>query len=210
VSVDRDRSITELRVKAADLRAYGATDPAQTCERNARDLEDSFRAWWLADLTVADAAKESGYSEERLREMARDGALPHKKGQGQRGDVTVCPLRSPTSPQARGLDSHLVRSKAPEETPEAHLAEACLRHQYGAIRTISLTAAVRRAIQSAPCSTRALASEAGITHSTLVRIGDGSREATPAVAEAVARALRTWGARCTGLAVVVETAAKGD
>jgi hypothetical protein len=27
-----------------------------------------WRAWWLADLTVAQAAEESGYSEERLRD----------------------------------------------------------------------------------------------------------------------------------------------
>jgi hypothetical protein len=124
VSVDRDRSITELRVKAADLRAYGATDPAQTCERNARDLEDSFRAWWLADLTVADAAKESGYSEERLREMARDGALPHKKGQGERGHVTVARCDLPRRPRpsdstVTSLEVRLLR-KRPKPTLRKH------------------------------------------------------------------------------------------
>jgi predicted transcriptional regulator len=73
-----------------------------------------------------------------------------------------------------------------------------------------LTGAVRRALEDAPCSVRALAKQAGVPHSTLVRIGDGSREATPAVAEAVARALRTWGKRCDQLAQWIEYAAKGD
>ena len=78
------------------------------------------------------------------------------------------------------------------------------------MRTNPLTAAVRRALSEAPCSTRALAKEAGVPHSTLVRIGDGSRDTTPAVAAAVARALRSWGKRCDRLAGWIEYAAKGD
>jgi len=80
------------------------------------------------------------------------------------------------------------------------------------MRTDALSTAVRRALREAPCSTRALAKEAGVPHSTLVRIAAGTRNATPAVAEALARALRAWGKRCERLASAVETPSrrKGD
>jgi hypothetical protein len=64
-----------------------------------------------------------------------------------------------------------------------------------------LTAAVRRALRGAPCTTRALAVEADVPHSTLVRIAAGTRNATPAVALAVARALESWGKRSHRLAL---------
>jgi hypothetical protein len=91
--------VAKLRAKAAELRSYGALAPAQTCERNAQDLEDSCRGWWLAELTVADAAKESGYSEERLRQMARDGDLPHAKAEGSRGHVLIARCDLPRRPK---------------------------------------------------------------------------------------------------------------
>lgn len=90
--------VARLRSKATDLRSYGATDPAQTSERIAQDLEDAFRSWWLADLTIADAASESGYSEERLRQMTRDGELPHKKAEGTKGHLTICRRDLPRRP----------------------------------------------------------------------------------------------------------------
>jgi len=73
-----------------------------------------------------------------------------------------------------------------------------------------LTAALRRALHQAPCSVRALAREAGVPHSTLVRIQGGALKASPAVAGAIAQALRTWGHRCVGLAKVVEDAANPE
>jgi hypothetical protein len=92
--------VAKLRAKAAELRSYGAHEPAQTCERNAQDLEDSCRVWWLAELTVAEAAKESGYSEERLRQMCRDGDLPHPKAGGSRGHVMIARCHVPRRPKA--------------------------------------------------------------------------------------------------------------
>jgi hypothetical protein len=92
--------VAKLRAKAGELRAYGAGDAAQTSERVAQDLEDSFRSWWLAELTVSEAAKESGYSEERLREMARAGTLPHRKGEGERGHVVIARCDLPRRPKS--------------------------------------------------------------------------------------------------------------
>jgi hypothetical protein len=77
-----------------------------------------------------------------------------------------------------------------------------------------LTAAVRHALRQAPCSVRALAREAGVPHSTLVRIQGGALNASPAVAGAIAQALLAWGQRCEALAAQVGDAAnpraKGD
>ena len=73
----------------------------------------------------------------------------------------------------------------------------------------SLTEAVNRAIQNAPCSVRALARAAGVPDSTLVRIVAGERAATPAVAAAVVRALEKWGAQCERYAAAIRKAQQG-
>ena len=59
----------------------------------------------------------------------------------------------------------------------------------------SLSKAVKTAIENAPCSSRALASEAGVPASTLHRIANGERAATHAVATNVADALERWAKR---------------
>lgn len=64
----------------------------------------------------------------------------------------------------------------------------------------SLTEAVKRALGQAPCTVATLARAAGVPQSTLARIQAGERNATPAVAGAVARALEQWSANCTRLA----------
>jgi hypothetical protein len=91
----------KLRAKAATLAAYGAVEPSKTCEAIAADLESDFRGWWLAELSIADAARESGYSEGRLREMARDGELTHKKGAGVRGHFTIARCDLPRRPKPK-------------------------------------------------------------------------------------------------------------
>ena len=95
--------VAHLREKAAELRTFGASESAQTCERNAQDLDNACRAWWLAELPVSDAAQESGYSEDGLRQMVREGKLPARKGVGAKGHVLIsrCNLpRRPTTPAA--------------------------------------------------------------------------------------------------------------
>ena len=61
----------------------------------------------------------------------------------------------------------------------------------------NLEEAVRRALAQVPGSMRALAKEAGIPHSTLVRIKQGQLGASPAVATAVADAFGRWADRCS-------------
>jgi hypothetical protein len=70
----------------------------------------------------------------------------------------------------------------------------------------SLTQAVAKAALLAPASPRALALAASVPPSTLCRIGKGEREATEAVAESVAAALRRWSRDCELLAERIEHA----
>ena len=69
--------------------------------------------------------------------------------------------------------------------------------------TTVLTRQVQRAIKAAPCSIRALAREAGVPQSTLVRIQSGERETTLAVATSIERALTNWGRDCTKAATTL-------
>ncbi len=57
-----------------------------------------------------------------------------------------------------------------------------------------LTDAVRNGIDSVH-NVSALAKEAGVSQSLLARIQSGQRQATPAVARKVAKALIAWGAK---------------
>lgn len=73
---------------------------------------------------------------------------------------------------------------------------------------MTLDAVLRRAIRHAPCSIRALAREAGVSHSLLAAIVKGRERATPRVALLVARALERWTARCAKDAAAVRASAE--
>lgn len=66
-----------------------------------------------------------------------------------------------------------------------------------------VTRAVRDALAGAPVSLREIGRRAGVSHAQLARIVAGERNATPAVARAVADALDEIGVECvTGAAQV--------
>ena len=71
-----------------------------------------------------------------------------------------------------------------------------------------LTTELVRAVRTAPCSLRALAREAGVSHALLVMILGGQRAATPAAATKIAAALDQWGERCRKAAAQLRRAAK--
>ena len=78
-----------LRERATLLRDHGAAEAAITCERIAGDLEQAFREWWLAELSVSEASTESGYSADRLRELVREGRLPDQRPPGSSGEIRI-------------------------------------------------------------------------------------------------------------------------
>jgi lambda repressor-like predicted transcriptional regulator len=71
---------------------------------------------------------------------------------------------------------------------------------------MTLDTVLRRAIRRAPCTIRALARQAGVSHAVLAAIVTGEERATPRVAQLVARALERWGTRCHSEAARVRTA----
>lgn len=71
-----------------------------------------------------------------------------------------------------------------------------------------LTRVVLRAVESAPCSTRALAKAAGISHGLIHHIQRGEIHVTPEIAGRIAKALEQWGTACTAAARKVRAAAR--
>jgi transcriptional regulator with XRE-family HTH domain len=74
---------------------------------------------------------------------------------------------------------------------------------------MTLETVVRRAIRRAPCSIRALARTAGVSHVLLAEILRGRKAVTPRVARLVAAALERWGTQCHTEAARVRTAVQG-
>ena len=73
---------------------------------------------------------------------------------------------------------------------------------------MTLDTAVRRAIRGAPCSIRALAAIAGVSHGMLAKIVTGEERATVRVATKVAEALEQWGTGCLDEAARVRAAVR--
>ena len=97
--------VAGLRERAMLLVGHGATEASATCERIAAELDGAFRAWWTADLTVAEASAASGYSADRLRELVREGRLPNRRNPDERREIRMrrsdLPRRpGPTAPSA--------------------------------------------------------------------------------------------------------------
>lgn len=67
--------VSAFRTRAEVLARYGAREAATSLSSAAEDLEGAFRRWWWEQLTVAEAAGEAGYSEERMRELIREGRV---------------------------------------------------------------------------------------------------------------------------------------
>ena len=94
-----DQLLARWRDEAQLLRAHGALEAAATKEHDAAEAEAAWRAWWTADLTVAEAATESGYSADRLRELARERKMPAARAPDGELRVRRCDL--PRRPGAR-------------------------------------------------------------------------------------------------------------
>lgn len=75
---------------------------------------------------------------------------------------------------------------------------------------MTLHTVVRRAIRRAPCSIRALAREADVSHVVLAEIVNGREPATLRVSLKVARALESWAARCDGEAAAIRRVVRGS
>lgn len=80
------------------------------------------------------------------------------------------------------------------------------RHHIGGNMSDALRETIRQVLEEAPASIRALAREAGVDHSTLLKERDGKRPLPNGRPAELAAALRRWSDRCARLADRLEAA----
>ncbi len=96
--------VARLGDHAGLLLRYGAAEAAATCAAVADELERAFAVWWNEELGVAEAAGESGYSEDRLRQLVRQGRIPDQRAPGSQGEIRVRRSDLPRRPPSRVRD----------------------------------------------------------------------------------------------------------
>jgi hypothetical protein len=90
------------RERATELRRFGAEPQAVTLEAVAAELEAALRAADDEELTLKEAAAESGYSAERLRHKVAEGDVPNAGRKGapriRRADLPRKASKTPATP----------------------------------------------------------------------------------------------------------------
>jgi excisionase family DNA binding protein len=90
--------LSRWRSDAEVLERHGRVDQAERLRARAAEVERAVRDRRGQELTVREAARESGYSEKRLRELVREGKLPGVSGDG--GEVRIPRHALPRKPAA--------------------------------------------------------------------------------------------------------------
>ena len=101
----REDFLTRWRTRQSEWARIGArVDGARVCEDVLQDFEAVTRAEDDAELSLSEAAAESGYSSDHLRRLHRLGKLPaYRKGRNlffRSGDLP----RKPTAPRLSPYD----------------------------------------------------------------------------------------------------------
>ena len=79
----------------------GAEGPACTFEHCADELDAALKSVAVEELTIAEAAAESGYSEEQLRRLVRDEKLEAQPRAGPRSHIRIRRRNLPKRPKKR-------------------------------------------------------------------------------------------------------------
>ena len=82
-------------------RRLGAEAQAAVLEYCADELEACWDRFAAEELTVVEAAKESGYSEEHLRRLVRDGRLTARRGARPKSHLRIRRSDLPRKPAKR-------------------------------------------------------------------------------------------------------------
>ncbi len=114
------------REEAERLRTLEANGQAAALEQAASELEAAATAWASKRLTISEAAAESGYSEEHLRRLARNGELPVQRNGGPKSRLYIRRGDLPTKRHRDGREeSESVTSDPIEDARDiAQLLEA--------------------------------------------------------------------------------------
>lgn len=91
----------QWRSDAHVLQRRGAGVQAVVLEGCADELDSALSAWQNEALTLKLAAEESGYTEESLRRMVREGTLPAQRNSGRRSHIRVRRSDLPKKPRQR-------------------------------------------------------------------------------------------------------------
>lgn len=103
--MDAFRTIADRWLEEADRYAVdGAMVRAdKLLQRVAGELTAAWQDWQTEQLNTAQAATESGYSEARLRELVREGAIPDSRPPGSQGPIQIRRCDLPRKPGAPAL-----------------------------------------------------------------------------------------------------------
>ena len=116
----REDFVTRWRTRQSEWARIGAlVDGARVCEDMLQDFEAVIRAEDDAELTLSEAAAESGYSSDHLRRLHRLGKLPaYRKGRNlffRSGDLPRKPTAHKFAPYDPVADAQRVVSERHEE-----------------------------------------------------------------------------------------------
>jgi hypothetical protein len=75
--------VARIREESETLRAYGAEHRAAAVQRTVERLEAAHHDFLAEELSAVEAAAETGYREEHLRDLARQGRLVASKHEGE-------------------------------------------------------------------------------------------------------------------------------
>lgn len=95
-----DAAVSRLREEAVTLRRRGAPRQAEALESAADDFAEALRNYRAEELTVAEAAEESGYCQKSLRRMVREGRIPDSRTPGSQGEIRIRRRDLPRKPGA--------------------------------------------------------------------------------------------------------------
>ncbi len=87
--------------QAEHLRQLGAEAQACTFEHCARELDAALKSVADEELTIAEAAAESGYSVEQLRRLVREEKLEARPRAGPRSHIRIRRSNLPKRPKKR-------------------------------------------------------------------------------------------------------------
>ena len=103
------------RTEAELLARYGDDRGAHACRMHADELERAVREAEAEELTLAQAAAESGYSPDRLRHMVSGGVIPNAGEKGapriRRGDLPKKRARTPDSFDAHDVARRIMETR---------------------------------------------------------------------------------------------------
>src|SRR3989454_8117467 len=116
----REEFLTRWRTRQSEWARIGAlVDGARVCEDLLQDFEGGTRAEDDAELTLSEAAAESGYSTDHLRWLHRLGKLPsYRKGRNlffRSGDLPRKPAAPRLSPYDPVADARRVIRQCHDE-----------------------------------------------------------------------------------------------